>query len=759
MCKAHRYIISPSVTLWVTPSSSEEGRRAKNERKDRYMKYPMINRQPRREVNVPQLSGGLNLRDSLTGIRDNQMTDCVNMWYKEGMLRTRPAIGNANSILGELDYIEKTKVFYDIAKDDAVLVSYCAKTVAGGANFNFFWQNKDSLTFVGRFTDYFYAMDEEIEYFVTEKNGVLYCYTGKFNIYKCEFKTGSNVWKLVEQAEMYVPTVYVHCNRSGWDDFTSTMFEGYNLLTNKYKMVYSAYNKNDSDKTHPMRYKLGQNLPRSGEIKVEITSCDLEKEDVKTVKHCINYTPEEYDLFSKGDILIEKFSDGIESEDGLYLFVKYNYVGFLFESEFTYTNGIAEINSDDLIKKYACNDDNIVITAPVEFNNKEKSKIFNMSQSIWFGGAANGIKDGSRLFLCGNTAENEGALVIWSSVDKPLYFPENNYVYVGNKAHPVTAFGKQGENLIIFKEKSTYYSYYNVNDNITADDLINQSVVDYEANSAIFPMIQLNANIGCDCPDTVQLCRNRLVWLNSEGRAYTLVSANQYSEMTIYPVSDMIEQRIKATYSTEQLKAATSHDFEGHYVLMIGCDAYVMDYNSYGYTHIYSYSKTEDANGLIPWYYWKFSIQGENVRFYGFKDFIFSFYKQSNDGALTFCVLSNSGVSDNFYKEKIVSCLQTKMFDFSAAGYLKNVDRVSIAFGNNGGEPINVGFLTDKGSESDVVTLAGSSTDERDAAFVTVKNFYVSARAMRTFGVKIECEGPLIIDGLSLQYRMLGGVK
>ena len=110
-------------------------------------------------------------------------------------------------------------------------------------------------------------------------------------------------------------------------------------------------------------------------------------------------------------------------------------------------------------------------------------------------------------------------------------------------------------------------------------------------------------------------------------------------------------------------------------------------------------------------------------------------------------------------EKKINSKLQTKLFDFSAAGYLKNVDRVSIAFGNNGGEPINVGFLTDKGSESDVVTLAGSSTDERDAAFVTVKNFYVSARAVRTFGVKIECEGPLIIDGLSLQYRMLGGVK
>lgn len=707
------------------------------------MRYPMINKQPRREVNVPQLSGGLNLRDSLTGTRDNQMTDCVNMWYKEGMLRTRPAIGNANSMLGSLDDIEKTKVFYDIAKDDAVLVSYCAKTVAGGANFNFFWQNKDSLTFVGGFTDYFYAMDEEIEYFVTEKNGVLYCYTGKFNIYKCEFKTESNVWKLVEQAEMYVPTVMAYCKATNNGlNYTGTMFEGYNLLTDSYKMIYSTINLNDvEDGVTWMRYPYISKLPDG--VETTIIARHTTKEGV-FCEHKAVWT-------GGKDLRCYEITDE-EPKDKLYLYVTEYHVHLVTEQG---TNKIATVKKEDYIE------DNLeieVIVTPDKTNGRFK-KLFNMTQSIWFGGAANGIKDGSRLFLCGNTAENEGALVIWSSVDKPLYFPENNYVYVGNKAHPVTAFGKQGENLIIFKEKSTYYSYYNVNDNITADDLINQSVVDYEANSAIFPMIQLNANIGCDCPDTVQLCRNRLVWLNSEGRAYTLVSANQYSEMTIYPVSDMIEQRIKATYSTEQLKAATSHDFEGHYVLMIGCDAYVMDYNSYGYIHIYSYSKTEDANSLIPWYYWKFSIQGENVRFYGFKDFIFSFYKQSNDGALTFCVLSSSDVSDNFYKEKIVSCLQTKMFDFSAAGYLKNVDRVSIAFGNNGGEPINVSFLTDKGSESDVVTLAGSSTDERDAAFVSVKNFYVSARAVRTFGVKIECEGPLIIDGLSLQYRMLGGVK
>ena len=134
---------------------------------------------------------------------------------------------------------------------------------------------------------------------------------------------------------------------------------------------------------------------------------------------------------------------------------------------------------------------------------------------------------------CGNKDEDDKALVVWSSLNNPLYFPENNYAYVGDKSQGVTTFGRQGENLIIFKEKSTYYSYYATNDSITADDLINQTVIDYEANSVYFPMIQLNANIGCDCQNTVQLCRNRLVWANSDGNVYTLYSNNQYSERTI----------------------------------------------------------------------------------------------------------------------------------------------------------------------------------------------------------------------------------
>ncbi len=770
--------------------------------KDKGMKYPIINRQPRREVNVPQLSGGLNLRDSLSGVRDNQMTDCVNMWYKDGRLRTRPGfVTNENMCFEEKIikddkydnvYIADVKAHSVVQYGEAILISciICDGSYEDGywqSGIKFYWQYQNKSVSAG-------YIDEDLlrecicnnrkdiesaanksSRLVFAKDGYIYLFLNKegkyFRAYRAQIADELS-WDYINWYEYYVPTVYTHCQRTGWDDFKGTQFEGYNLIGNSYKMVYSAYNEADSDKTHPMRYVLGQKLAKSGTIKAEITIYDAETEETKTVVHSIEYSEDDYESFSSGTLVMEIFGAGNTSEDGLRLFVKYNYVGFVFAAQ---DDGnadkvffVAMLDNDEKVRKYGCNEDNVVITAQYDMSDDDLKKVFGMTRSVWFGGAANGINDGSRLFLCGNTGDKEKSLVVWSALNNPLYFSENNYAYVGDKSQAVTAFGQQGENLVIFKEKSTYYSYYNINDNITADDLINQTVVDYEANSVIFPMIQLNANIGCDCPNTVQLCRNRLVWTNSDGNVYTLYSNNQYSERTIYKISDMINSILK---KENDLKNASSCDFEGHYLLCVGNRIYVMDYNSYGYQYASSFSKNEDSNVQIPWYIWEISDAGKlfamNNKLIQMNSF------DTSDGVmLTFSTLSadENTANDNILifvqnneleiiEKKINSRLQTKLFDFSAAGYLKNVDRASIGFGNNGGEPIKVSFLTDKGSESDVVTLVGSSIDERDAAFVTVKNFYVSARAVRTFGVKIECEGPLIIDGLSLQYRMLGGVK
>ena len=551
------------------------------------MKYPIINKQPRREVNVPKLSGGLNLRDSLINVRDNQMTDCVNVWYKNGILRTRPPfVANDEMILinnAEYDkcYLANVETHNDIKKDEATLVSawkfdgyewdyrYVSSIV-------FWWQYPDRIETAGKIDinfEHFMWEDEDslsdavklCSCFVVEKDGVAYCYAwdGKnYYISKLDYLTGSTEWEEAGESERYVPTVYAHCQRTGWDDFSGTQFEGYNLIGNSYKMKYSAYNESDSDKTHPMRYALGLPLAKSGVIKATITTYDAQTEETMTIEHAITYNEENYNSFSSGEIMIEKFGEGNTSLDGLRLFVKYNYIGFCFTTQGDGIPGkeffVAMLDSDEKIKKYGCNEDNIEITAQYDIDEENLKKIFCMTRSTWFGGSASGINGGSRLFLCGNKNEKEKSLVVWSSLNNPLYFPENNYAYVGDRSQSVKAFGKQSENLIIFKEKSTYYSYYVSNDSVTADDLINQSVVDYDANIVCFPMMQLNATIGCDCPNTVQLCRNRLVWANSDGNVYTLYSNNQYNERTIYKVSDLITSALS---KETDLKNAVSCDF------------------------------------------------------------------------------------------------------------------------------------------------------------------------------------------------------
>lgn len=753
------------------------------------MKYPRINKQPRREVNVPRLSGGINLRDGLTGVRDNQMTDCVNMWYKDGGLRTRPAFVTnedmyiTNSRAYEDIYIADLKTHSSVKNGEAVLVSCieCDGDFEDGtwlANIGFYWQNQDKTIQAGYIefdglrefncknsSELENAIDKSSR-LIFEKDGYVYLFlneNGNFRAYKSQIADELS-WDYISSDGYYIPTVMSHCQRTGIYDYKGVQFEGYNLLTNRYKMIYSAYNESDTISTHPMRYGFIEEIAAKGIIRATIAYIDENEKPQICVHEADASGLADSDWVYEADI----------NDDGLKMYVCKKYLGF---SSGTVAGEMPAktLNTEEDKKKFALIEDNITIEVNVAQDEEQTAKMmrkfFNMTKSIWFGGAANGINGGSRLFLCGNTDENEKALIVWSGLNNPLYFPENNYAYVGDKSQGVTAFGQQGENLVIFKEKSIYYSYYATNDSITADDLINQSVVDYEANSVYFPIIQLNAGIGCDCPGTVQLCRNRLVWANSDGNVYTLFSNNQYSERTIYKVSDMISLALS---KENDLKNAVSCDFEGHYLLGVGNKIYAMDYNCYGYQYASSYSKTEDSNALIPWYVWEFDntiyagkifeIDNKLMRINSFQTddgitLTFATLSVNNENGCDMVLCCYSTGSTYIYENKINSKIQTKLFDFSAAGYLKNVDRVSIGFGNNGGEPINVSFVTDKGCESETVTLDGSATDERDAAFVTVKNFYPCMRALRTFGVKVESEGPLVVDGVSMQYRLLGGVK
>lgn len=730
------------------------------------MKFPKINKQPSRSVTVPKLSGGVNLRDAVTMINDNQLTDSKNMWYKDNILKTRPGMfTNSNMKNGivmlnevvnsgkpiDIFTTRNSKIYrlfyYEVSGerrgDDYSLIT--------AAEAGMFWVSSDDIITLPTLP---YSLS-----FATQYNDKIYAFLNNQTIYTMLIDPDNDnpQWEKVEEKDIYAPIVYAHCKVSQNYSFDGTAFEGFNLLGNRYRVIYSTVNPNLTPIDNSSRHEMTYSLPK-------LDYKDLNKYAGKQIEAVIT---DRFGTKTTHTVTLDASGNGHEDSlqsDGLLMEANLNGITFFHDLN---RWEIHMISINDI-----CIEDNLEITAPCPNSAENLKKVFAMQKSLWFGGDAAGISGGTRLFLGGNTEEKEKSLVLWSGLNNPLYFPENCYAYVGNSNQAVTAFGRQNDTLVIFKERETFYTQYTRNSNITASDLINQNVVDYTASSVYFPIVQLHSAIGCDCPDTVELCRNRLVWTCRDGNVYTLITENQFSERNIYCVSDMVKRRLSAE---SNLKNAHSADWEGHYFLFIGNHAYVMNYESRGYVYASSFNKAEDAQVMIPWWYWEIPVRyiqnpraEENITlqsafvsggnlfcvYYDSGGYLSNYFVRRFDFSL------NKDINDSNENTPINSLLQTKIFDFNMPHYLKNVPLINMAFGNNGGEPISVSFVTEQGEEQgETVTLSESNKDEYSPEFVHNRQLRPCVRLINRIGVKAECDGAMSVDSISLDYRVLGGVR
>ncbi len=731
-------------------------------------RHTVMNYRAPNTVRIPDLMGGINTREALSMINDNQLTDSLNMWWYDGALKTRPGINKIGSVVTEAFnerieprltdvYICGERLFY-------YSIQGLRDTEEGLVDF---WETSFWLLGKSEFKKLPFISYKTIN-FVCQKNNTVYAFTDSGEIWKLKFVTGTteieNEWERATEKDYYVPLVMGDCKfiENGGMNPTRTeviangvMYEGYNILGDYYKMEYSMYNplyKNvDTDHHGPWHYAyygLLNNVFENNKyvgmnIEATITLSDGTSETLKV--EITEHSPDEADPKDIGPI-----------NNGKRLMVTGTTI------HFCDTNG----NNIEVFEGYYP-DNNLVIKAPYIPDNRDEmqKKVFNMTQSTWFGGASAGLKGGTRLFLCGNKNEKEKALVMWSGLNEPLYFSENTYFYVGDTTQAVTGFGKQSDMLVIFKERGagTFYTKYVKNDSITASDLINQAVIDYSSSAVYFPLTQIHDTIGCDIPSSIQLCRNRLVWANSDGKVYTLVSNNQYSERNVYCVSDMIGNKLKQRFiDLKDLNNVFSADWEGHYLLFINSSVFVMDYESYGYVYAGSHTKTEDAQKKIPWWYWEFKDDRNRVRaavnVYN-ELFIVSYPEEPNGRFAEFEIdnLDTSLDADNY--KPIHSMLQTKLFDFSMPAYKKNVQRVNLSLGNNGGEPIRVEFITEYGSEEQEIIVDGEQTEARTAGYITNRAVFPCIKSVKQLGVRLSCEGNMAADGMSLDYVILGGAR
>ena len=710
-------------------------------------------------LTLPDLAGGLNLRDGANEILDNQLTECENMWWRDGSLKTRPGIKiydeNMLSVIGSVDMTALVRNYLNIktvieGKTYYLQAIHTSNNLQGNPDtLKFLWRGENKYIQLGEVT----VNTKPVNYFVVIKNKTLYCFTNDKKVYKHNVSENNQEWEEAPNTDFHVPLIATYCNSNGSSAMkpeavlsSGVQIEGYNILSDYYKLQYNAYNP-EADKKgsgHAMKYGL-------------LKSCY----DEKCIGKCVTakYTDKNGTVHThKVEITSEKINEESKAlEDGLRMRVLANIIFFL-EGD---TTSVAIITDEKAGKN------NLEIEAPYIPDDKAKEKVFNMKCCEWFGGASAGLAGGTRLFLCGN--ETEPSLVVWSGLNDPLYFSENSHFYVGDDNSKVIGFGKQSDMLIIFKENETWCTRYEQNMNITKQDLINQSVLDYTASAVYFPLVQINSSIGCGYPETIQLCRNRLVWLGNDKKLYTLISENQYNERNIFCVSEMIEQKIKNSIANTQI---SSCDWNGYYCLCLGNEMYLMDYNCYGYTHISSYSKTEDANIRIPWYYWKlpkeyiigalnekmFLTYFDNL-YYDHKYIITAILTENNTSTDNVYVRidgSTGEVSIKFSELSIKSIMQTKIFDFGVPHVKKNIEQINLQFAK-GGKKITLTTISNLGTNENDAILLNDNTENVTGLLESCK-VLLCVKQIHRLGLKLECNGPFAIDSIVLKYRILGGV-
>lgn len=717
-------------------------------------------------MNLPPLSGGINYRDGEI-IADNQLSDALNVWFKDGIIKTRPGLAvikNQDIISDVTKNAKKVKTFPEIVSEGRMLCALITmsqnQNLFWSETVYFFWIGADGCSDMSASTPANNLTSDKdiIDFFTFEDKEKIYVFYGNGVIHKKRLKSAWNAnFETVLEEELYIPTAFLHGKQTIVDNWTGSysavQFEGYNLICGYYKAIYTSVNREllTDDNNHRIRmyYRLPA-FPKGMKMATgKVFTAEVTDKNGVTTKHEV--------------VLSNGFGEESEPrKDGLRLLVTTGW-------SVTFRNSN---NQDHYLTEEDYVEDNIIFTIPYELSSESRDLVCKSTLATWFGGAVAGKRGGTRLFLGGNTKETEKARLIWSGLNNPLYFSENCYSYVGNREKEITAFGKQGEKLVIFKPDEIYYTYYAEGAEITADNLINQEVIDYDANATLFPLVTLSGSIGCDAPNSVANCGGRLVWADSIGHIYTLAYINSYNTaLRIYQISEMIESDFPKERA--DIQSSVAAELDGYYALIIGHRAYVCDYGNTGFKYIGSFSKSGDANAKIPWYIWELPEAGLYFPFgkslgvaallqkpgsEAARVVISAMNKDSEADTDSFYILKESGAE--IKTTEIPSFIESKHFDFGIPSRNKSVTEINISFADNGGRDMALEIMTDRGTVySKSFCNVTTEPQRRSLGYTRNRTFRAVVPCARKICLRISSKGAIGVSDASVVYRILGGAK
>ncbi len=515
--------------------------------------YPKINQNDKKAYFYNDFKNGVGKTE------DGEITVCRNLYRKDGVLTARPAMSATDTAVffdnkqhrGLCFELTDTILFGDgeyntiaVAEctDEMSYMCYEFKLLGSGGR----CRDAGSIQFNRISSDLFIVPQNYTVFsgFPNKGCGVYAIFGGRddedkaiIDIY--ELNSSRDEWIRIQTTDTYIPDYYINGRGTSYTlseySLPAPQYkEPINMLNPKFNCYFTSDGVSNIYRLPIRNFKLG---PRD---RVYFTVTLPNGEQVEwTVTDEATYDTAQIDEYS--------VSLYLEADTGIFRF-------------YSTPSGYVIPYSDGDVN-------NIKVTVSIE-NNENIAKIAGMTQSMWYASGASG----ARLCLAGN--RHYPALVCISQADNPLYFPDNNQFIVGDPSQRVTALGRQNKSVVIFKEKEIYSAYY---------------------SSGNFLVTNIHSSIGCDIPQTVAMCDNRLVWTNSGGEVYQLATLSQYSVTAVYRISSIIpsEEISRAYYRT-------ACSFKDMYMLFIGNRVYVMDYADA------TKHNTADFVKSVKWFVWEF---------------------------------------------------------------------------------------------------------------------------------------------------------
>ncbi len=444
------------------------------------MRIPTFGNNPKLTAVMPSFSGGLNLRAGNGQVKDTELTDCDNLYWEDGQLRTRDGW-----ICGEYRR-------YD-ANADATDSRFYARR-------DRLWQLERSVVADGGIvTDFvLYCFDadgqnrrEMLTHRVQDSQGTCLCAPSGGDrrefVWLLYFSDGT-VFGVSEYGrgtdltdQIYQPLCRINGTPSA--DRTASLsgvaVEGRNRLTTRFRCAYTA------DGTG-IYYRLPDDT-------VSVVSAT-----VNGVEYPLGTAVGGYTLNASG-------------------------VWCWFEKSGTAAPFPATAHNGLIVCANGPDGD---------------AAVWGMTFGTWYGGMGN-APDGTRLFLGGSSSAMD--TVVYSAAADPLYFPADNYIQVGSPLWAVTAFGRQHGDLIVFKENEIYAATYVQGGTVSVEAVESGLITDLHAAAAAFPMTLISGDTGCDLPDTVAVYDGLLTWGCRDGSVYALCNPSANTTYRLKRINDAVK--------------------------------------------------------------------------------------------------------------------------------------------------------------------------------------------------------------------------